>query len=312
MADRNMDTKAYAKEKLILLMPVLSGIMWGSGGIFVRSFDALGMDNFTMLFSRIIVSVAILGLLLFVYDRRLLRIRPADLWIFLGGGILGMFGINLTYNEAIKHGTLALASVLLSMSPVFVVSLSALLFHEKMTMQKTLCMAAALFGCVLVSEVLESGAAPSVSPLAVLCGIGSAFFYALYSIFSKAAAGKGYHALTITFYCLVSSLLLLIPGTDPGCIGRVLREGGIGMPFFMLLHSLVTSALPYIFYTTSISRIDAGIASILAASEPAAAMLFGFLFFHETPSVLSVAGLFLTTGAIIALSRSQAGEQARS
>ena len=61
MADRNMDTKASAKEKLILLMPVLSGIMWGSGGIFVRSFDALGMDNFTMLFSRIIVSVAILG-----------------------------------------------------------------------------------------------------------------------------------------------------------------------------------------------------------------------------------------------------------
>ena len=87
MADRNMDTKASAKEKLILLMPVLSGIMWGSGGIFVRSFDALGMDNFTMLFSRIIVSVAILGLLLFVYDRRLLRIRPADLWIFLGGNV---------------------------------------------------------------------------------------------------------------------------------------------------------------------------------------------------------------------------------
>ena len=84
------------------------------------------------------------------------------------------------------------------------------------------------------------------------------------------------------------------------------------MPFFMLLHSLVTSALPYIFYTTSISRIDAGIASILAASEPAAAMLFGFLFFRETPSALSVAGLFLTTGAIIALSRSRAMGQIHS
>ena len=86
----------------------------------------------------------------------------------------------------------------------------------------------------------------------------------------------------------------------------------MGMPFFMLLHSLVTSALPYIFYTTSISRIDAGIASILAASEPAAAMLFGFLFFRETPSALSVAGLFLTTGAIIALSRSQTKGQIHS
>ena len=136
MADRNMDTKASAKEKLILLMPVLSGIMWGSGGIFVRSFDALGMDNFTMLFSRIIVSVAILGLLLFVYDRRLLRIRPADLWIFLGGGILGMFGINLTYNEAIKHGTLALASVLglvlclLSLLMVVYIIIKTLLFGD--------------------------------------------------------------------------------------------------------------------------------------------------------------------------------------
>ena len=36
------------KFRVILILPVLSGIMWGSGGVFVRRFDAMGMDNFTM------------------------------------------------------------------------------------------------------------------------------------------------------------------------------------------------------------------------------------------------------------------------
>ena len=301
-----MSQNTYSlKTKLILVMPVLSGIMWGSGGVFVRTFDSLGMDNFTMLFTRIIVSVALLGVGLFLYDRSLLKIKLRDLWVFLGGGILGMFGINLTYNEAIKHGTLALVSVLLSMSPLFVVTFSILFFHEKMTIQKGVCMAAALMGCVLVSGVLENVSGTSLSPIAVICGIGSAFFYALYSIFSKAAMKKGYHALTITFYCLVSSLILLVPGTDWACIGSTIEKGWPWMPWFMLLHSLVTSTLSYVFYTTSLSFIDAGTASILAASEPAAAMLFGFLFFSEQPTLLSISGLILTTAAIIILSRSQ-------
>lgn len=302
---KKSSAKSSVITKLILTMPVLSGIMWGSGGIFVRRFDALGMDNFTMLFTRIIVAVALLGAGLFFYDRSLLKIRPKDLWVFLGGGVLGMFGINLTYNEAIKHGTLALASVLLSMSPLFVVTFSVLFFHEKMTLRKGVCMTVALLGCVLVSRVLESGAGADLSPIAVGCGIGSAFFYALYSIFSKAAMERGYHALTITFYCLLASLLALIPGTNWGLIGVTIEKGGSLMPLFMLAHSLVTSALPYVLYTSSLSFIDAGTASILAASEPAAAMLFGFLVFSEEPTLLSVSGLILTTAAIIVLGRSQ-------
>ena len=55
------------------------------------------------------------------------------------------------------------------------------------------------------------------------------------------------------------------------------------MPWFMLLHSLITSTLPYVFYTIGLSCIDAGTASILAASEPAAAMLFGFLSLLNSP-----------------------------
>lgn len=292
-------------SRLLLTLPVISGIMWGAGGVFVRAFSALGMDNFTMLFTRVLVAVILLAAGLFFYDRSLLKLHFRDLWIFLGGGVPGMFCINLTYNEAVRHGTLALASVLLSMSPLFVVLFSAVLFHEALTVRKVCCMGAALGGCILVSGVLEQSPGHPVSVWAVVCGAAAAFFYALYSIFSKAGAKKGYHPFTITFYCLVFSLLALTPGTDFSCIVRVLKEGGPVMPWFMLLHSLVTSALPYICYTAAISRIDAGTVSILAASEPAAAMLFGFLFFQEQPTLLSLLGLVITTLAIAALGRSQ-------
>ena len=48
--------------------------------------------------------------------------------------------------------------------------------------------------------------------------------------------------------------------------------------------------------------IDAGKASILASSEPAAAMVFGALLFAEIPSALSVGGMLLTVAAIVILS----------
>ena len=110
-------------------------------------------------------------------------------------------------------------------------------------------MTVALLGCVLVSRVLESGAGADLSPIAVGCGIGSAFFYALYSIFSKAAMERGYHALTITFYCLLASLLALIPGTNWGLIGVTIEKGGSLMPLFYA-GTLLWSLPPFLMYFT--------------------------------------------------------------
>ena len=70
---------------------------------------------------------------------------------------------------------------------------------------------------------------------------------------------------------------------------------------FMLLHSLCTSVLPYVCYTVGLNYMEAGKASILAACEPVAAMVFGILFYREMPTALSLAGLFLTVIALIFL-----------
>jgi len=61
--------------------------------------------------------------------------------------------------------------------------------------------------------------------------------------------------------------------------------------------------LPYVFYTLALGFMEAGKASILAAGEPVAAMVFGFAFFAERPTALAASGLVLTTAALVVFSR---------
>lgn len=97
---------------MIQLLPVLSGIMWGSAGIFVRILTEYGMDSITIVESRVVPAVVILLGGLFIADKNLLKVKLRDIWIFLCTGVLSMLGLNLCYNEAIKELTLSLAAVL--------------------------------------------------------------------------------------------------------------------------------------------------------------------------------------------------------
>lgn len=289
-------------KQLLYLMPIISGAMWGSAGIFVRKLTELGMNSYTVVSVRVILAALILAVWLGIYDRNLLKIKLKDLWIFVAGGVVGMFGLNICYNFAISELSLSLAAVLLSLSPVFVLFMAAILFKEKITSKKVICMTIAIAGCVLASGVLESASTMRWSVKGIIVGTIGAFFYGLYGIISKTAMERGYHAFTTTFYCLFMVMLVVIPLTNWKLVTNVVVAKPIKMSVFLVIHSLCTSVLPYILYTFSIRYIDAGMASILASGEPVAAMIFGVIFFSEIPTVLSVVGIVLVIVALALLS----------
>lgn len=289
-------------KQLLYLMPIISGAMWGSAGIFVRKLTELGMNSYTVVSVRVVLAVLILAVWLGIYDKDLLKIKLKDLWIFVAGGVVGMFGLNICYNFAISELSLSLAAVLLSLSPVFVLFMAAILFKEKITSKKVICMTIAIAGCVLASGVLESASTMRWSVKGIIVGTIGAFFYGLYGIISKTAMERGYHAFTTTFYCLFMVMLVVIPLTNWKLVTNVVVANPVKMSVFLVIHSLCTSVLPYILYTFSIRYIDAGMASILASGEPVAAMIFGVIFFSEIPTVLSVVGIVLVIVALALLS----------
>lgn len=287
-------------KKIAVLFPIISGGLWGSAGIFIRKLSDFGLNSYTIISSRVLIALIILFIGILILDKSLLKIKLKDAWVFMASGILGMLGLNFCYNESVNHLSLSLAAVLLSLSPIFVIFIAAILFKEKITLRKISCMLLAILGCILASGLLENNTGMKLSAIGILIGLLSAFFYALYSVVSKIAMGKGYEALTITFYSLLTLEIVLLPFTDWNILKDFVISAPVNNSIFMLLHSVFTSVLPYVLYTVSLSYIEAGKTSILAAGgEPISAMLLGMLFFSEVPTILSLIGLILT---IVALS----------
>lgn len=286
-------------KKIILLLPVLSGIMFGASGVFVRRLNAYGIDNFTVLFLRVAFAMLAMLIGILIYDRTLFKIKFKDIPLFIGTGLLGMFGLNLCYNEALNRLTLSLAAVLLSTAPIFVMFFAAIIFKERVTRKKIACMLLAIVGCTLASGLLEQKSGLEISATGMLFGIAAALFYALYSIFSRKASDKGYQTYTIIFYSILLITVVLLPFADYGKIGGFIWDNPAPNIIFLIFHALFTSVLPYVFLTLALLYAEAGKVSILASGgEPIAAVVFGIIFYSEIPTVLMLIGLIITIAAL--------------
>jgi len=77
----------WMKYKVAPLCVIVAGCMWGSVGLFIRYLDGKGLGNFTIVESRMFLSAVILLLVLLIFNRKLLKIKLKDAWIFIGAGV---------------------------------------------------------------------------------------------------------------------------------------------------------------------------------------------------------------------------------
>lgn len=286
-------------KRLIIFLPIISGAMWGFGGVFIRVLHTFGLNSVSILSTRVFGASLILFFALLIFDKDSLKIKLKDLWLFLGSGILGALALNLCYNEAAFHVSLSLASLLLGLAPVFALIFSAIIFKEKITSKKLLCLFIALFGCLLVSGLFES-LGFKWSSYGMFFGVCSALFWALYGVFSKLASNKGYSTFTIIFYSFLIISISLAPFTQWDVFALFLVSNPTFDIPFALLHSIFTSIVPYLFFSIALTKMDNGFATLLCSgSEPTSATIFGALIFAEYPSILNLVGIVIT---IIAMS----------
>ena len=287
-------------ERIYNIMPIISGICFGSAGIFVRELSE-NMNSTSIISSRILIAILLLGLWIAVRYPMNFRIKLKDSWIFVGAGVLGTLGLNLCYNFSINELSLSLAAVLIALAPIFVMIFAFFMFHEAITAKKVISIILALVGCVLTSGILENNTSMHWSWIGILVDSASAGFYALYSIFSKLGMKKSYPALTITFYSMLAIAVVLLPFTQWDNMAHYIAANPLRNTLFMVMHSLCTAVCPYAFYTVALDHMEAGKASILCSCEPVAAMVFGLFFFGEIPTVLSVTGLVIVLLALAML-----------
>lgn len=291
-------------SKLVPLLAIFAGIMWGSVGVFVRFLTAGGLDNGTIVCTRMFVSAFVMGLFMLIKDRSLFRFPKKAIPVMLIGSIIGSAYMNVMYNISILQLHLALSSVLLGMFALWAIFLGAFFFKEKITKRKNFCVCIALFGVLLVSGALEQTDISNVTLAGVAIGLTAALMYAINGVTTRVMGNWGMSALTINFWYFLIAAASLLPFCHWDQVANFVAASPLTSIAWLISQSLVCAIIPYVLFTIALNNMDIGLASTLELIEPAAGMTFGFLLFGETPSLLMMAGVVVVIIALAMTYRS--------
>ncbi len=285
-------------KKFCSFFVILAGIFWGSQGIFVKELGKMALSSMDIAAIRVAGTGAVIFLVLLLTKRELLKIKLKDIWVFIGSGLLSIICFNCFYYQAIQMTSMAVAAVLLYISPAVVAILSCIFLGEKITIRKIIALASAFSGCFFVSGIM--GGAQTISAAGVMSGVGAGAAYALYSIFSAAGLKKGYQPVTIMAYTFVIGGIGILPLCD---VGKILGSSSEHAEWIMVeVAFVVISALfPYLLYTIGLQHMEAGKASITASTEAIAATVFGIVFLGEKLTGNIILGIAAVIFSIIIL-----------
>ncbi len=292
------------RQILDAFLIIVAGCFWGSMGIFVRRLGTYGFRPIQIVCVRVTLAALIFALVLYAKDRAGFRISIRDIPLFLGLGFGSILFFTVCYFTAIEMMSLSAAAILLYTSPVWIMLMSVVFFHEKLTKEKIIALVLAFGGCVFVTGISGAG----VTPFGLLAGLGSGIGYGLYSILGTVALRR-YSPYTVTAYTFMFAAAGSWVICRPVELLTIFHNAGSfgGLLAFCCLTALITAVIPFLAYTLGLRTVEASRAGIIATIEPMVATLIGVVVFSEPLTVLSGLGILLILSAVILLNWKQGG-----
>lgn len=257
-----------------MLLVLLAAGLWGTlGTIYKWGTGDFGMTPLTVVFWRAGTAAIVLGLGLggvvpaLGRGWALLRIGASDVPLLAAFGLLGVTAFYLLYIYAVLLTGVAVAVVLLYTAPVFVAVMAWRFLGESFGPRKIAALALTVVGCALVARAYDPSLL-QVNALGILCGLGSGFTYALYSILGKFSLYRGHHIATMSFYVYAIGALGLLAAVPFAGLPEVPSPGAWALLFSLGIIQTIGALWAY---TAGLRHLDASVASILATFEPVVA-----------------------------------------
>jgi RarD protein len=209
--------------------------------------------------------------------------------------ILGvMLGANWIFLfEAYNYTSVAAATICYYMAPVFVILLSPVLFGEKITLRKGVCAAVAVFGMVLVSDVLSSGLHGAKG---LLFGLIAAMLYAAIVIVNRTLKDISAEDRTIMQFAVSAAVMLPYVLLTEDVTSLQVTPFILAM---LLLIGVVHTGFAYVLYFGAIPHVPVQTAALLSYLDPVVAVILSVTLLHEPMSAPAMLGAVLVLGAMI-------------
>ncbi len=275
---------------------LLAGVAFGFLGLFGKMAFERGVSPVEFLTFRFLVGALTLGLVVLIRDRGSLRNFPRG-EAFLRCVVLGVMGYALFSSLFFYTLTGASASVtvlLLFLYPVFVALGAALFLGERMRAVQWVSLPLSLLGLFL----LVSGDLEIHRLLAVLTGLGSAFFYAAYVLASRkwlVEVEPMGAVVVIQASAGVALALLAFHGQPLSRWTEILRVA----PGPVLGAAWLGSVLAMSLFLSGLKKVGSVDASLLTFTEPLTGVVLAALFLGERLGFTQWVGAVLVLSALV-------------
>lgn len=274
-----------AKLKIIFAM-----VTFGTIGIFVRNIE---LPSTVIALARGIIGTLFLLLVVFAKGKGLDKgaIKRNLTILGISGACIGFNWILLF--EAYRYTTVATATLAYYMAPIFVIMASPFVLKERLTAIKSLCVAMALTGMVLVSGVVQSGM-DGVDFTGILCGVGAASLYATVILLNKFI--KNVSAYDMTIMQLGLAALVLLPYTMVTENFAALSPDTNSL-LLLAVVGVIHTGFTYAMYFSSIQNLKAQTVAIFSYIDPIVAIILSAVLLNESMDIYSMVGAVLVLGS---------------
>lgn len=290
---------------LVLTAATLFGLNAGMSRVPLRS----GTDSATFTTVRITAGLLVLVLIALAVDRSALRLpRGRQLVLVLALGVVGIAGLQWTYNIAINRLPLGIALLLEYLGPVLVVLWVRFGRRQSVHPRVWPALGLTLAGLAVVSQVWDG---LSFDGLGVVMALAAAVCFAAYFLLGEddAVSEEPLRFILWSFAVAAVGMNLVSPfwdadslGVDASLLGRF-ADHSVPAWLPMLWVVVLGTVVPFFLFLLALRSLPSTVVSVVAMLEPVMAAAVGWAWFEETLSPVQLAGMTaVLVGIVVAQS----------
>jgi drug/metabolite transporter (DMT)-like permease len=276
-----------------IILITISAASFGTLPIFGRLAYANGIDTITFLFLRFLFATLLMALLMFLRRETVPRGRILGTLILMGA--LGYAAQSFTYLSAVKYASAGLVALLLYLYPTFVVILSAIFLHEKVTRLKVTALVIALIGTALT-------VGPAGGQLkGVVLAVASAL---IYSIYIMVGSGVMKHVSAFQSSTIIFASAGVVYGMTVVINGPHLPDGETG--WLIIVGTVIfATVIPVVTFLAGLERIGPTNAAMLSTLEPVVTVILATWLLDEQLQPVTLLGGGLIILAVVIITRGE-------
>ena len=292
-------------KRSVAIALILGGcFLWACIGISSRALNDAGFSPFQVSAVKSGVTALGISIVLLMTDISRFKVKKNDIWLIALLGLSKFIqDFLIFYGQA--HISLSLTAMLQLTSPYYVLVFSALIFRERITVGKVICMIIAAVGCVLATGVLNGGENNDV--FGIMAAVTAGVAGGVYAMASKGTLNRGYSPETALFYMFAVGAFISLFFCDPVFIVTSAVDD-LSILGYMLLLGIVFTLIPHFMNLCAMKHMPITHVMIIGLSEIIFTAIVGMVAFGEFLTASNIIGMVLIVTSIVILETVVAGK----